>query len=148
MINLDYFTRKKDENSLPNKEDFEELIEVFSKYEDSWHLDKKVPIVFICALLFQTGSFIWWASSMNTRVENSVSKSWAIRLETEVKEIRKDLDNEVGTSATKRDVDHLGELMTKSLSHSQEQMKHLTDKLGSLDSNFKNYIFTRQPPLK
>lgn len=35
-----------------------------------WHLDKRVPIAFIAAILFQTFTFGWIASSFNARVES------------------------------------------------------------------------------
>lgn len=34
----------------------------------SWHLDKRVPVAFILAILGQTGAFLWWAASINERV--------------------------------------------------------------------------------
>ena len=36
--------------------------------EESWHLDKKVPISLIVLILVQTSAFIWWAATMDTRV--------------------------------------------------------------------------------
>lgn len=38
--------------------------------EGQWHLDKRVPVAIIFAILVQSGSMIWWASNMNARVEN------------------------------------------------------------------------------
>jgi hypothetical protein len=37
--------------------------------DKDWHLDKKVPIALIFAILCQSGSFLWWASSINERVK-------------------------------------------------------------------------------
>ena len=34
-----------------------------------WHLDRKVPIALIVAIAIQTGTGIWWAAGVNTRVE-------------------------------------------------------------------------------
>ena len=36
--------------------------------ENSWHLDKKVPIAIIFAILMQTVGIVWWASQMDSRV--------------------------------------------------------------------------------
>lgn len=37
--------------------------------EDSrWHLDKRLPVAMICAILVQTATVIWWASGINERV--------------------------------------------------------------------------------
>ena len=36
--------------------------------ENSWHLDKRVPITLIAALVVQTGGFIYWAGQLSTRV--------------------------------------------------------------------------------
>lgn len=34
---------------------------------DAWHLDRKVPLGLIAALLLQTGAAFWWASGMESR---------------------------------------------------------------------------------
>lgn len=34
-----------------------------------WHLDKRVPISLILAIMIQTGSFIWFMSALNSDVE-------------------------------------------------------------------------------
>lgn len=38
------------------------------EYDRSWHMDRRVPIALILAILGQTGAFGWWASSLNERV--------------------------------------------------------------------------------
>jgi len=35
---------------------------------EHWHLDKKVPIALIGALLIQAGTIIWWASGLEGRM--------------------------------------------------------------------------------
>lgn len=37
--------------------------------DDTWHLDKRVPIALIGALILQTFAFGWWASAITSRVE-------------------------------------------------------------------------------
>jgi len=39
-----------------------------SNLDDQWHLDKRVPIALILALALQSGTFVWWASSLSERV--------------------------------------------------------------------------------
>lgn len=39
------------------------------QYQREWHLDKKVPIAMIMAILLQTGTFFWFASRLDHRVE-------------------------------------------------------------------------------
>lgn len=34
----------------------------------SWHLDKKVPIALILAIILQTGGMVWWAASAAERL--------------------------------------------------------------------------------
>ncbi len=34
-----------------------------------WHLDRKVPLAMIFAILAQTGAGIWWASTISSRVD-------------------------------------------------------------------------------
>ena len=36
--------------------------------EEQWHLDKKVPITIIGAMLFQAAIAVWFASKLDTRV--------------------------------------------------------------------------------
>lgn len=38
--------------------------------DNSWHLSKGVPISLIFAIFMQTALAIWWASSVNNRVES------------------------------------------------------------------------------
>lgn len=35
---------------------------------EPWHLDKRIPLAMIGAILIQTGAAFWWASSINERV--------------------------------------------------------------------------------
>ena len=36
---------------------------------DDWHLDKRIPVALIMALLIQAGAGLWWAASINARVD-------------------------------------------------------------------------------
>ncbi len=38
--------------------------------QESWHLDKKVPIALIFTMAIQTVGVIWWAASLSTRVDH------------------------------------------------------------------------------
>jgi septal ring factor EnvC (AmiA/AmiB activator) len=38
--------------------------------EDPWHLDKRVPLALILALLVQTAGMVWWAATISSRVDN------------------------------------------------------------------------------
>jgi hypothetical protein len=33
-----------------------------------WHLDRRVPLAMITAIMMQTGVFIWWAAQLSERV--------------------------------------------------------------------------------
>ena len=35
-----------------------------------WHLDKRVPLALIVTICLQTGTFVWWASSITERVSS------------------------------------------------------------------------------
>jgi hypothetical protein len=37
--------------------------------DKSWHLDKRVNLSIIFAILMQTALALWWASAINTRVD-------------------------------------------------------------------------------
>lgn len=36
--------------------------------DSEWHLDKRVPIALLVAILVQTGAAFWWASDISERV--------------------------------------------------------------------------------
>lgn len=38
---------------------------------EPWHLDKRVPLALILALLLQTVSAVWWAATIDSRVSNN-----------------------------------------------------------------------------
>lgn len=40
------------------------------KHTENWHLDKKVPIAIILAIVVQTSGLIWWAATLNSRVSS------------------------------------------------------------------------------
>lgn len=42
--------------------------------QEQWHLDKKVPIALIFAILIQTAGAFWWAATITSRVDNLESK--------------------------------------------------------------------------
>lgn len=35
-----------------------------------WHLDKRIPITLLLAILAQTGAGMWWAATTSARIEN------------------------------------------------------------------------------
>ena len=45
-----------------------------TQWREPWHLDKRIPLALIGAILIQTGSAFWWASSINERVASL--ESW------------------------------------------------------------------------
>ena len=36
---------------------------------EPWHLDKRVPLALILALLVQTAGMVWWAATLSSRVD-------------------------------------------------------------------------------
>lgn len=38
--------------------------------DGNWHLDKKVPVAIIAAMLIQTGGIVWWAAQTAERLSN------------------------------------------------------------------------------
>lgn len=41
---------------------------VIDKSDSNWHLDRKVPVAIIVALMMQTGGFVWWAATASERL--------------------------------------------------------------------------------
>lgn len=52
--------------------------------EANWHLDKRVPISLILALLIQTGGMIWWAASLSGRVDINARDIQAAQAEVQI----------------------------------------------------------------
>jgi len=44
----------------------------------SWHLDKKVPIAMILAILMQTGGIVWWGATASERLNALERKADAV----------------------------------------------------------------------
>ena len=63
------------------------------KEDSSWHLDKKVPITLIVALVLQSGGFIWWGASISFQVEENKVDLLTINKDL-VKHIDKDDEDE------------------------------------------------------
>ena len=42
--------------------------------EQEWHLDKRVPIAMILALVLQVGAAVYWASKMESRIEANTAR--------------------------------------------------------------------------
>lgn len=42
---------------------------------EEWHLDKRVPISLIFAILLQTIMFVWLLSSMNSKIDNTIQRT-------------------------------------------------------------------------
>lgn len=40
-----------------------------STEDKKWHLDRRVPLALIATIAFQTAAALWWASSLNIRVD-------------------------------------------------------------------------------
>lgn len=76
-----------------------------------WHLDKRVPIAFIVAIVFQTGCFIWFLAAVDGRVTqlehwqagNEPTKERLAILETKMTNI----DETVGRIERKLDRDQI-----------------------------------------
>lgn len=63
------------------------------RIKEHWHLDKRVPLALMLALIAQTGSVIWWASGIDYRIGRleidqsvvAVMNDKVIRLEEQLK---------------------------------------------------------------
>lgn len=49
------------------------------RVRDGWHLDKRVPLGLIFAIIIQTGTFIWFMSDLANEVENNATDIIEIR---------------------------------------------------------------------
>lgn len=67
--------------------------------ETSWHLDKRVPVVIILAIILQTSGAVWWAATTSQRlsaVEAHVLQAGPqqeklVRVETMIGTMREDI---------------------------------------------------------
>lgn len=69
------------------------------KADQNWHVDKRIPLALIGAVMLQTAAFSWWAASINVRVgvlEGQMATvapqaERLIRVETKVDAVREDI---------------------------------------------------------
>lgn len=54
----------------PRKQAFPDMTQ-----DRRWHLDRRVPMATIFAILLQTAGVIWWGSSLNERVNQLEAKA-------------------------------------------------------------------------
>ena len=82
------------------KDEIQQIIDQTREADKKWHLDKRVPIALILAILLQTGGGFWWASNITTRVDRLEANSnntvilteRVIRLEEQMKNTNKLLE--------------------------------------------------------
>jgi Tfp pilus assembly protein PilO len=68
--------------------------------QENWHLDKKVPIALIVALILQFGAWAWWTSKLDSRLTNieeaqqhqKTHSERLVRLESSKEEVSRRLD--------------------------------------------------------
>lgn len=48
---------------------------VIDKSDAQWHLDRKVPIALIIAIIFQTGGIVWWGATASERLNTLERKA-------------------------------------------------------------------------
>ena len=54
---------------------------------EPWHLDKRVPITLIIAIVIQSVTFVWWAAKLDSKVQEydhriTVIESWQDGIQT------------------------------------------------------------------
>lgn len=60
--------------------------------QSNWHLDRRVPIAFIVAIVLQTGGMVWWAARLSSDVEHAAEARTEIaRRVTKIESERDDL---------------------------------------------------------
>lgn len=47
-----------------------------------WHLDKRVPISLIMAIIIQTATFVWLISAMDTRLNSNIARTERLEQQT------------------------------------------------------------------
>lgn len=71
-----------------------------SGQDKHWTVDRKVPLALIVTILIQTGTFIWWASSLSERV-NTLERERAatapqadrlVRVEVHLESVQRGID--------------------------------------------------------
>lgn len=65
-----------------------------------WHLDKRVPIALVLAIMVQSAGMVWWGATLSARVATLEEKSVAgsgqperlVKVETQVEGLTKTMD--------------------------------------------------------
>ena len=90
--------------------------------QNQWHLDKRVPVTMIIAILIQTVAVIWYMSELNSRVGSTELR--VAELEFNEREITKSvLNNTVSAAVT-----------TSSLINIQQSLDHIETEIRAIRS--------------
>jgi hypothetical protein len=84
------------------------MARMIGRHDRSWHLDRRVPIAFILAILAQTAGGVWWAGSIDSRV--AAMQRWIDdnrRLDTRLAVV------EVGQNRLKEDLGEVKDLLRR-----------------------------------
>lgn len=69
--------------------------------ENQWHLDKRVPLALIVAILAQTGGALFWASAIHWQVGNNLERIAAVeKRQTQIDELKTELKSTFGVLKT------------------------------------------------
>lgn len=91
----------------------------------SWHFDRRIPLALIGTILLQTGTAVWWASSVNSFIQDTKDNELAI-----VERV-KAVENS-GTDADRRLVrfEVLLEGVTDQLKEQRQLLTQIRDSIG------------------
>ena len=80
---------------------------------EHWHLDRRVPLALIVALVLQTGGMAWWAATLENRVEH--------------------LEEQIATSSS------LGERLTRV----EERLGNLKEDTANIERYMRQLVYTK-----
>lgn len=94
---------------------------------EPWHLDKRIPIAIIFALLTQTAGAVWWASAMSSNVD--ALRQADARLERTAEQLRSDaISNEARLRVVETGAGRM-EAKLESISDGIERLNSQIDRL-------------------
>jgi len=104
------------------------ILEALQKNENSWHLDKKIPVSLIVALIIQSSTIIWWAARTESRLTQIERANATERWVAEVS-VRLDiLQASVTDSISKERVNLYVNQINENVKDLKEQVKNLRRK--------------------
>lgn len=89
------------------------ISEAMMQNDSSWHLDKKIPVSLILALILQSSAMVWWVAKTEARITTieagGVSSRWVAEVDILIDSLEAEMSSRVDRQTLRFHVDRLEE---------------------------------------